>query len=247
MARRTRRPAVVWLPLSNVSRIQLPAAATDGTASSGFQLGVAVPSGGPPGVQTIPIAKDEPQNIAANGQTLSDLEGSAYRLRRIVGKVYIQPAQIAAVTAQESTSFIVVAGIIVLRVDTAGNILSGNNNTYDPGSLDSTRDPWVWRRSWLLSNVVGIGALNTAAPDSRPLIFPESNIQAYAGGVMDGPHVDAKTARVISDEERLFFTVSAVGLDGETQGLQTVLAVFGEFRVLASMRKSSGNRRNASR
>lgn len=247
MARRTRRPAVVWLPLTTVNRIQLPGGATSGADSAGFQLGVAVPSGGPTGTQTTPLVKDEPQNIAGAAETLADLEGSAYRLRRIVGKIYIQPAQIAAVTALESTSFMVTAGIIVLRVDTAGAILSGNNNTYDASSLDNTRDPWVWRRSWCLSNVVGIGTLNTAAPDSRPLIWPESNVQAYAGGVMDGPHIDAKTARVVSDEERLFLSVSAQGLDGDTQGLETVVAVFGEVRVLASMRKSSGNRRNASR
>lgn len=196
----------------------------------------------------MPLVKDEPQNITGTTETLSDLEGSAYRLRRIVGKIFLQPQQIVTnVSTAESLSFLVTAGIIVLRVDSAGAILSGTNNTYDPGSLDSTRDPWVWRRSWMLSNQAAILALNTAAADSVDTIFPSSNINGYGGGVADGPHIDAKTARVISDEERLFLCVSAVGVNGTLQGQAAIIVGFGEVRVLGSMRKESGNRRNSSR
>lgn len=249
MARRTRRPAVVWLPLSTEGRIGTVAGATTGTDSASFFFAVNTPGfGGTAGTQVLPMVKDEPQGIAGQAETLSDLEGSAYRLRRIVGKLFIQPEQIAAAAPTDATSFLITAGFIILRVDGSGTVLSGAGATYDTQILDNTRDPWIWRRSWMLSNQAGINALNIAVPDSKILIFPSSTINGYGGGVADGPHVDAKTARVVSDEERLFLVVSALPIDGTDQiGNATQVAVFGEVRVLASMRKQSGNRRNASR
>lgn len=250
MARRTRRPTVVWLPNDVTNRIQLGGAATAGAENGGFQLAFLVSSGGALTGHTavIPVVKDEPQNVTGTTETLSDLEGSAYRLRRIVGKIFVQPAQIsAAAVAGTSFSFMVTAGFIILRVDDSGAILAANADAYNPQALDAVRDPWIWRRSWVVSNVAGIATANLGVPDSVQLIWPESNVQGYGGGVLDGPHIDAKTARIVSDEERLFLAVSAVGLDGTNQGDDTVMQVFGEVRVLASMRKQSGNRRNASR
>lgn len=246
MARRTKRPTVVWLPLDINNRIQLQAASTDGADSAGFQFGILVPSGGPSATTLIPLVKDEPQNITGATETLADLEGSAYRLRRIVGKIHIQPAQIAAVTNLDSTTFMVTVGMIVLHVDNAGVQLAASAS-YDVQALDSTRDPWIWRRSWVLQNQVGNAALNVAAPDTRPLSAQGANTTGYGSGNMDGPHIDAKTARVISNEERLFMVASAIGLDGNTQGAAQPIIGFCELRVLASMRKQAGNRRNASR
>lgn len=253
MARRTsRRPKVVWLPLDINNRIQTAGPAIDGANNGAFQFGVTTPSGGGvggTGIQVVPIVKDEPQNITGITETLSDLEGSAYRLRRIVGKIFVQPAQIGgALDPDQSTSFLVTAGFIILRVDANGAVLAGSATPYDVQALDSARDPWIWRRSWMVSNLEGIIAINAAAPNTKQLVFPTSNVQGYGGGVADGPHIDAKTARVVADEERLFLVVSAVGADGSfTQGADTLIAIFGEVRVLASMRSQSGNRRNASR
>lgn len=193
------------------------------------------------------MVKDEPQGVAATTTDLSDLEGSAYRLRRIVGKIFVQPAQVAGIAATDATTWIVTAGFIILRVTGSGAILSGASNTYDPQILDNIRDPWIWRRSWMLSNQAGINALNVATPDTKQVIFPSSNINGYGGGVLDGPHIDAKTARVVSDEERLFLVVSANTIDGDAQNTPNQIGFFGDVRVLASMRKQSGNRRNASR
>lgn len=248
MARRTRRPTVVWLPLDITNRIQEPAAANSGLANAGFQIGLNATGGANSGINTQvwPIVKDEPQNIAGLTETLSDLEGSAYRLRRIVGKIFVQPPQTTSANANDVTSWMVTVGFIILRVDNTGAILAPLPQ-YAVNIMDATRDPWIWRRSWCVSNQVAINQLNTAVPDTKQLIFPSSNVNGYGGGVADGPHVDAKTARLVSDEERLFGVISAIGLDGNTQGDDQVIGMFGELRILASMRKQSGNRRNASR
>lgn len=247
MARRTRRPTVVWLPLDINNRIGAIAPATDGFQNGGFQQGITAPGVGGSGVAIWPVVKDEPQNITGVGQTLSDLEGSAYRLRRVVGKAFISPAQIPSseLSQNEATSWLVTLALIVLKVDFDGRQQAASNLAYDVQALDATRDPWIWRRSWLLTNTIGQAGLDAAEPGSRPLIYPSSN--AEYGSAVDGPHIDAKTARVVSDEERLFFVASATRLDGNDQGADQVIAIFGEVRVLATMRKQSGNRRNASR
>lgn len=197
---------------------------------------------GPGGNIATSIAKiviDQPASALPDG-SLSDFEGSAYRLRRIVGKLWVG-VEVEQFTTQPSL-FVVTAGFIILRVDTSGNPLSSGNN-YHPQILDSERDPWIWRRSWLLrNNIVRDNAFTNFGGFNRDV--PSFN-GAY-GSVADGPHVDAKTARIVSDEERLFLVVGFTTLDGaqETSGIVTWLA---DLRVLASMKTSSGNRRNASR
>jgi len=249
MARRTRRPTVVWLPVDLENRIGQAGAATDGFNNSGFQIGITTAPAGTQATAVWPVVKDNPQagNIAASSSTLADLEGSSYRLRRVVGKIFVQPNQVPSseLSQNDTTTWMVTCGLIVLGVEFDGTTLNPSALAYDVQALNSTRDPWIWRRSWVLTNTLGAAGLDVAEPGSRPLLFPSSN--AEYGSAPDGPHIDAKTARVIGNEERLFFVASAVGLDGQAQGAEQVIAIFGEVRVLASMRKQSGNRRNASR
>jgi len=243
MAKRfSRRPKVVWLPSDledtvggdPVTTAEEPSQKLIALQLGGFVAPVA------PVVITTPIVLDKPVGaIAAQGETLSDFEGSAYRLRRVVGKCFIQTPDEAADPGQPS-QFFVAAGLIVLRVDEAGLPLKGATDAqYSTVSLENVRDPWIWRRSWSLQIQQ---ANDGTVPVDRP--FPASN--ARYGSVLDGPHLDAKTARVISDEERLFFVLSGFALNGDPQ-LQTTLLCLLDLRVLASMRSQSGNRRNASR
>lgn len=240
MAKKGRSPRVVWLPASTEASAIVSSATTLIGAGS-------IAIDGPAGsftTATFPVTVDQPSSAVATEQSLSDFEGSAYRLRRIVGKIWVGLE--AVDFTNEVPAAIVYAGFIILRVDTNGSPLGGaNNNNYHPGILESERDPWIWRRSWLLGNpgtdgtpfptLVSFPGFNTA---------PSGNWQY--GSVADGPHVDAKTARIVSDEERLFLIISATALGGATQE-PAALSILADLRVLASMRSSSGNRRNASR
>lgn len=244
MARRTRRPKVVWLPLDLDNRLATaPLPATTG-ADNALSIQILPVAGGigQTTVDVIGVVRDNPQNAAGAGQTLSDYEGSAYRLRRIVGKIFVTtPQDQDEITGNAPSRFAVTCGFIILKCDQGGVPLAPFVN-YNIQALDATRDPWIWRRTWCIMNL-GIGdrdvqILNTGTS------FPRSNMEY--GSVMDGPHVDAKTARVVSDEERLYFVTSVTSLDGALLTEAQVL-IFTDIRVLASMKTSSGNRRNASR
>lgn len=246
MAKRFKRPQVVWLPPDINNRLgEAPAAATSG-GNSAIGIGVIV-TGGALGAKTtdlFPIVKDEPQNLTGLTETLSDFEGSAYRLRRIVGKLYVAMRQtVNSVTLQTANNVLVTAGFIVLRVDNGGQPMNSSAPTYDVQAIDNQRDPWIWRRTWALTNVPN---LNNAAGVTDDIILGNpSNTDAQS--MVDGPHVDAKTARIISDEERLFLVISTTAVDGTDAQVGNQLLVLWDLRVLASMRKQSGNRRNASR
>lgn len=244
MARRTRRPKVVWLPIDIDNRLATaPAPATVGTDNALNIQGLPVPGGiGNTTVDVIPVVRDNPQNLAGGGQTLSDYEGSAYRLRRIVGKVFVSTAQDQQEIIDTAPSiFAVTCGFIVLKCDDGGVPLAAFPN-YNVQALDAIRDPWIWRRTWIIKNI-GTGDRDVQITNTG-LSFPTNNC-GY-GSVMDGPHVDAKTARVVSDEERLFFVTSVTALNGALLTQSTVF-IFTDLRVLVSMKPSSGNRRNASR
>lgn len=242
--RRRNRPRVTWLPNDLNNRLGVaPVAASSPIDSSTFIIASTGPAlGVAPDVQIIPLVKDDNTDDVASAQaTLSDLENSGYRLRRIVGKIQVFCAQNTAADAADPTMFVVTAGIIVLKCSdgVTPNIAAAAIN---PATLQTAEDPWIWRRQWVLSDEVGGQALG------RNLFAPRSNIETYGAGSMDGPHVDQKTARVINQDERLFLVISVAGADGSAQAPNPgLLLTLGELRYLATMRTTVGNRRNASR
>lgn len=238
-----RKPRVVWLPPElNQAPDNVPT--TGWGLIGGAQL--AISGALPTASAEVPIVVDAPADPATS--SLSDLESSGYRLRRIVGKIFVVGDDL------DDTSGIAVigvtAGLIVRRVDPAGASLASqlgtNQEQSSPSEAQNWTDPWLWRRSWLINNPnFGFGSLpGLPAGTINP---PFHNV--LNGSAVDGPHVDQKTARIIGPEERLFLDVSVtalLGADGQSE-LTNETQVFYELRVLASMKTSTGNRRNASR
>lgn len=243
MARRTkRRPRVVWLPPDINNRV-----ATSNPIIAPFQSGLGtflIDANGGTGTITgglVAVVKDEPALGVLAETTLADSQSSGYRLRRLVGKVFVGIQQIAAADDNLVDAATITAGFIILRVDDAGAPLQSPIDLYMPNRFDSWSDPWIWRRSWKLSVTA-----NAILPGSSQngTLWPENN--ANYGSAVDGPHVDQKTARVISQEERLFFVMSAVAEGGNVAATTAISAVL-DIRVLATMRTNSGNRNNSSR
>lgn len=240
--RRRRKPRVIWLSCSNDNRLTSPA----GTgAANGIGQFVATLTGpfasGDQVTAIVPVFGDKVSSGVELGlfnNSLSDQFASAYRLRRIVGKIFVGVDQLNTNLGEYAW---VTAGLIVLRVDQTTNLPLGGNSDYSTQQIDNWSDPWIWRRTWLLSN----NTLIAAAGDGRAF-YPETNT-GY-GSVADGPHVDAKTARIVSNEERVFLCVTLTtnetnpgGTDGPT------IRVSYDLRGVASLRANQGNRRNASR
>lgn len=239
MSRRA-KPRVIWIPPSDEFAIDSV------TLQSGIKaFAVDVSPAAPHAAGEIPLVIDAEPDPQAVTTSLADIESSAYRLRRIVGKIWVRMNQADDANIEFA---VVTAGIMVRRVDpTAATSLAATNaagaELISPNESENYGDPWIWRRSWILFNNDSPGApgLNAAGPETN-----------YSAGLsaLDGPHVDQKTARLIGPEERLFLDV-AVRSNKTGEASQDEIAVstliICDLRVLASMRASSGNRRNASR
>jgi len=246
--RRRRGPRVVWLPPDLNNRLGLaPGVATSPITDSAhfFSAGTGLPLGVTPGTQVIPLVKDDGMSgarLTDPSSTLSDLESSSYRLRRIVGKIVVIIGQDVATLQDDPTLYQVTAGIIVLKTDPTALQPAGPASDYMPDAIGNADAPWIWRRSWVLCDQEG------AATTGNNTRAPRSNIEGYGGGNADASHVDQKTARVITHDERLFFVWACRGLDGNPQAGNPGLAlVIGDLRILGSMRSSVGNRGNSSR
>lgn len=236
---RKRSPKVVWLPQDNLASVG-PVVDQGTAVYQTFAVDV-IGGVGSFAVGEIPLVIDAPQDPLIATTSLSDIANSGYRLRRIVGKIFVRQAQ--AVNDGPAT-VMVTAGLIVRRVNENGNslaFLTGNGATLSPGEIQNTEDPWIWRRSWYLFNNLA------AAATAGALIGPVDNYGVRVGSALDGPHIDQKTARIIGPEERLFLTVSSTIINEGGDQVAASTVILTDLRFLATLRTTSGNRRNASR
>lgn len=149
-----------------------------------------------------------------NKKTLADIIGSEYILRRIVGKVFVGLDLITQGATLPTQAVLVTCGFFVARE--ADNQLGAAFaqpvgaasadealQNYSPSSVSTVREPWIWRRRWILGQA-GISFGSPVA--SAGAMFPQTNAQY--GSVMDGPHIDAKTIRRVSQDDRLWFVTA---------------------------------------
>lgn len=201
--------------------------------------------------------------------TLADLQGSGWQLRRLVGKIHATYQPITEIdfvkNGQDNGSpgCYFAAGFMVRKVSGQASNTAGNVNVLDADDYD---DPWIWRRGWVLGQSTNNGIAGSydqtavAANHTNRAVgargfgqqiafsnFPATN--AEYGSVMDGPHVDQKTNRIIGADERLFLHLTTKALPIQPQANYTadtsVIGVF-DLRMLGNLRRIT-NRRNASR
>lgn len=262
---RRRKPRVVWLPmLGNAQGTELETWDT----AWGTPINVPVAGDGSIRYDIAEVTFDAPLSAseAASGDRAGRLHdivsGNAYRLRRLVGKIHIgfNPGRQTEEFYTYMPACDVAAGFMVLRTDPDG-APTADLDEVNPLTRDSAEDPWIWRRRWLFGT--GGTSLNNQSdqytafnntPNPVQGDFALTNFPATTAGygsVADGPHIDQKTGRVIGEQESLFFFIAtrryawvpSSGLvmpDGLITGHL-------DLRLLASLRTSQGNRRNASR
>lgn len=193
----------------------------------------------------VPLTADLPrdQDITPDAEgVLSDSVGQEWFLRRIVGKLSvlwgINPGGDTCYNIQ------VAAGFFVARSSDAdpdfpigGSATWSNNlspsvfNSYSPQSNNTVREPWIWRRTWLLGNPEIQTDTNWPAG-----LVPSHNL-GFASS-LDGPHIDAKTLRRITNDDRLWFAIGAQTWPlGETLGGGSVRANL-DIRLLGALRKA---------
>jgi len=226
-----------------------------------------------PALTLVPLTFDKPlEAIEASGndERLIEILGNEWSLRRVVGKLYIYTDNDILIQDGEVQNTLltpavteVTAGLFVAR---AGDLRDGGSGAdgpigatsldraiddYSPDDRAVIREPWIWRRQWLLGSELARAAVNsrtsyaTSALDIRLRLqagasFPSST--AGYGSVADGPHVDARTRRRIGNDDRLWLAVLAQPwkvLDTESAptGNGRVVVKF-DYRIFGALRKS---------
>lgn len=251
--RKTRRKRrYTWLPIDGSTN-------TNDTVSTTTVLALDVTDAAPIGsVTTITFDQNQEALTGAGamaGSTpLNDLLGEEYFLRRIVGKVWanLTVNVTTAALSGNCPAVCVTAAFYIARQDllqVAQPIdWAAEASLYNPADTSVIREPWIWRRSWVLGIVdrIGLppGITSVGSKTVAGTTYPACN--ADYGSVLDGPHIDAKTARRIRQEERLFFTAFAqtypIGQDlPRTAGvadMQYVVDVGYDVRLLGALRKT---------
>lgn len=223
--RTRRRPKFTWFPNIGFQ------GADPEDDFNGFPFSVGIPAaantlGDANIFELIPdFTADEP---TATTDNLADFIGNEYVLKRIVGKLF------ASYNTQNAPAFgILGAGLFVARSDATAPQLPVGARTATERQLNygvlnnqNIREPWIWRRVWQLTN---------AGLANQTLLGPAST--AGFGSVMDGPHIDAKSARRVRKDERLFVCIQG-GNPGAAFGAAGSVDGYMDYRVLGALRKA---------
>lgn len=257
MARRLkrRRPRVAWLPTFGGAIIPESTSSPFPGIESTLDVDTTLPNGDV-AWDAFSLTFDETES-AVNAQadptkvTLRDIvQGNEWRLRRIVGKAFIT-ALPDTVGAGAHTLADVGLGFIVCRTDDTGAPWTDFDEV-NPLSQESMEDPWIWRRRWILnpSAFTPNTARSTNAYNNPEWWgFPQTTV-AY-GSVADGPHIDAKSNRIIHRSERLFAVLAARKMNPQAPAVAYQdfrIRMMLDYRLLGSLRSQTyGNRGNTSR
>lgn len=264
---RRRRSKYTWFPTVGTETIGEGATLE---VLSGRTFTVGVLGTGAISTEITPLTFDTPvdpgdvDSTARGGLVLTI--GDEYIIERVVGKCFVamQSRRNAGDDPSEPQAALVGCGLFVTRANDSQS--GGGNQTpigsasiqerrdnYSPISEDTIREPWMWRRTWILGNdafrsisdatqIVTFNSLNIRSASS---LFPPTNAQY--GSVLDGPHVDVKSVRRVRQDERLWFVVSACMLPpsfdsisnaGGTKNSNGSVSGYFDFRILGQLRKA---------
>lgn len=261
MRRRRRTSRGTWLPTLGTG------VDVDGFDYSGRGFFLTVPENGGCTVLITPLTFDHPiegETVDDTKTALGSIIGNEYVLNRIVGKFicYRNPETTIFGTGPTRTDAYsatqVGAGFFVARAqdDDTGdadqpigsNTAAERNDNYNPLDVDCIREPWIWRRTWMLGSqnypLIQTGTINHNLFRSANNLFPVSNVNY--GSVLDGPHIDSKVKRRVRLDERLFFVIavrnafgiSDVGAPGVVDVQPVVIGADLDYRIFGSLRKA---------
>lgn len=239
-------PNVVWLPPDTTHGIETASSDLSSPTAPAVMRGlIQVPPGASPGTYTVwtggiagDMANDESVLVnATTGVTLADIYRSGYRLRRVCGQFFAAWEQ-ADVDVDSPCNVMLTMALQVMQTDDNGN--PADVPAAIPDIYETTRNPWIFRRSWILTNY---------AQNPTGQKYGLISTGNAALNVREGTFFDQKTARTVGRDQRLFMMVQCTPLDGDPVGAATGNIFFWwNFRMLGSLFKvSSSNRRHSSR
>lgn len=179
---------------------------------------------------------------------MSDVIGNEYFLDRVVGKMFISHSPSSSAEGPIGP-ILVGAGMFVARADDvvpgrpvgATNAQERNDN-YSPLEWDTIREPWLWRRVWLLGGAFPGAQPNLLGGASNWDKWPAANW--LYGSMADGPHFDQKTKRRVGQDDRLWFAFTTAYPPTYLDDLvgpvvaQGATRVYLDYRLHGSLRKA---------
>jgi len=239
--RRKRRTRYQWL--LNTGTIG-PSADIDDT-TQGRELALNIPTNGTTDIAIVDLLNDTPsEDVIFGGNvlpTMAQTIGNEYAIRRIVGKCHVSRNTLGTT----SPGVLIAAGIFVARAGDFGDFAGAENlpinsgtaaaqiDNYSPLRLENVREPWIWRRTWIL----GTSTITDAGLEGAQS-YPINN--AAYGSIQDGAHIDAKTGRRIRDGERLWAVLAGRNfpLNSTSATTATLVRAYMDYRVLGAMRRA---------
>jgi len=258
--RRKRKSRGTWLPLLGTV---VGESGEEGIALSS-QFAVDVPSSGAAGLGIVPLTFDYPQeypDLNTTADTLSEIAGSEYIIKRILGSCLVTARLPYDAGNDDGNDAIAVsAGFFVARagaqnqgplgaeapIGYGADTVLADQEQYSPGHAATAREPWMWRRTWILGNARKAYFFNTQPSAGYDIgageaNFPPTNAEQ---GIATGPSVDIKSRRRVKLDERLFFAVEArtwpLGT-AQADALQNFAYVNLTIRLFGSLVKARGS------
>lgn len=237
--RRKRKTRYTWLPVTGSNR-----GGGEGTYEYNARgipsLQTPVVSGTPgPQQNVFAVIPDTTSNPGGDSSLADVVQGQDWILKRIVGKIHLQCTAQSTGTLRGTiwSQVLVSVGFFIARAqDQAQTTVDLDQIEVEPMSRLNTMNPWIWRRTWILSN--------PAYTRSAASLLPQwPNTTAGYGSMAEGSHIDSKVSRRILREHRLWCVTSTVGGDPEfdtvtgTLASQPTVDGFIDLRVLGAMRR----------
>jgi len=207
-----------------------------------------------------PVTIDSPlegDEIDPATSQLSEVIANEYLLKRLVGKMFISRVggDLDANSNDRGPALLVGAGFFIARANDStsgggldtpiGSATAAERNTnYNPLSADCIREPWIWRRNWVLGAAptqATPGTLTRRLSSSTELVagaYPAST--AFYGSVHDGPHFDSTVQRRVNSDNRLWLAISAGPFPAGSATIGTGLGIAGycDLRIYGSLVKA---------
>lgn len=224
-----------------------------------------VPTNGTKNSFCVPLTFDDPQedDEAVPEAQLTEFVGQEYILHSIIGNIF---ASHKVVAQQDDTSegpaALLSCGFFVARsADDAGattdslpigaSSLALLNVNYSALSGTTIRNPWIFRRTWILGRGRGLStttgfpfvettaAAATAIYNSSGHDFPPTT--AHYNGLNAGAFFKTKSRRRVARDERLWFTASACNWPLDlTQNINTISQIqyYLDYRIFGALVKA---------
>lgn len=247
--RKRRKRQVAWFP----TRWFEDPGSLSGPSNAGHQP-LVITRDGTPSLFFVPLVLDQPveeinvSTTAIDRVTIQDIvQGNEYIVRRIVGKCW---HVVSNEGDPENFAFppaaLITMGIFVARTEDEdptnyGFPIGATTDVvrnYSPQYPNNIREPWMFRRTWLLGNNAMF--LNSSNEKLAYAQFPPTNSQAPSS--LDGPHIDAKSARRVHGDERLWMVVETRAWPPpsgpSTYDLDGHMTTTWDFRVLGTLTKA---------